>query len=291
MPIIFMLKKQIIKWLLPRLLAKKCPKTISSIGLNANRFNCFYVYLGSETRRRIYVVDGFDTKKNELKTFTLDKVKNTFSIKKTITLEKACNYNLEVAHRYKSYEINHTNIYKLAFYHITKFYKLSIFRREKNQSRFNKKNLIIKDSAKLLRFMLERQLSKVPNFRDHLTDSGISLSFADLEVKGVDIYTLMDELQTERWLEHPDSDKEKTRLKMHLESLILSGDLETKTDGIEKYIVQAQALRTLEQYEDSDRRHKEVVFLQKIIAIFTGIIALVALVQFILIIIDWLANS
>ena len=142
------LEKQIIKWLLPKLLKKKRPKQVPRSGYAGKRVNCFYIYLGTEgDEKSTYLVTGYDPEKEEFKVLARDK-KNLFTVEETISLDDFLNYLLRVTHFYGLYDLRYTNIYDLAFNQITKYaqlkVKLYIFWDAIAQWWFNKKSLKLK---------------------------------------------------------------------------------------------------------------------------------------------------
>jgi len=128
--------------------------------------------------------------------------------------------------------------------------------------------LVRKDSIELLKFMLNNQLDQQdPQLRSSVSNS----------TKGIGLYDLMTKMHTPRWLDHPNSARQKQKLEMHLKSLVRSENLEW--DNKHQYIVTEKALQTIEKYEEDERRHKDIVRVQVIIASLTAIIALITLFQ------------
>ncbi len=94
-----MLKKWVIKWLLPKLLEKKSPQSIPRSGDEGKLVNCFTIYLAAEWKKPTYLVAGFDPEKDELNVLALDE-NETFAIEEVISLDEALKYVLRVNHYY-----------------------------------------------------------------------------------------------------------------------------------------------------------------------------------------------
>jgi hypothetical protein len=266
-----MIKKLLLKWLLPKLLAKKSPQRIPRSGKAGESMDCYSIYLGNEAGRPVYMVDSYNQTTEQLTVFSLNE-NNTYAIQETLSLDDALRHGLSVYHYYGLYELHYTHIYYLTLNILTKYneirVRLHIAWDKIIQSLFNKKKkLYTKDSIELLRFMLERQLKGA---------TSLSNSWGGSEVQGIRVFSLMTELHTHRWINHPNSASEKARLQLHLDSLATSGELKKDSD---QYFVQGKALKTLEQHEENDRRHKDATRIQRGILLLTFIIALAGAVQ------------
>ena len=132
-----------------------------------------------------------------------------------------------------------------------------------------------KDSIKLLKFMLERQLKASIVTQDMLEDPKTFIEDTPGENSAVDISTLMAALGYDRQINESEYDLEYQRLEFDLKRLIDSGDLVLARDDCkEVYIVQNQAAATIERYELDEQRHKKAMLAQWIIASCTLIIAI-----------------
>lgn len=85
----------------------------------------------------------------------------------------------------------------------------------------------------------------------------------------VDLYSI-------KWVLHPYGDAQHKKVKFYLDSLVPSGEL----DEIDyKYSVAGDALRTIEEYEEEERKHTETVKMQRRMFWLTLVIALLTFVQ------------
>lgn len=277
-----MLKQRILKWIIPKLLIKKSPHRIPRSGKAGESMDCYAIYICGQDKNPLHLVEDINKTNGELSTFTLDQ-NDTFSVRGTLDINELSPDSLSVIHYYNLYDLNYTNIYDLAFKFIFKVdvikVKFKIFWNYLSQSRFNKKNLVTKKTIELLEFIVDHQLNGNISRSD---------SYRAQQIEGTNHIFLMTELYSLRWVSHPHSNNQMKKLMLYLDSLTESGDLQRR-DG--KYFVTGKALKTLEQYEENERRHKDAVGIQKKIFWLTMIIAFAAIIEAKLIdlppILDW----
>jgi hypothetical protein len=77
---------------------------------------------------------------------------------------------------------------------------------------------------------------------------------------GIGIISLISKIYSTRLFLHPDWETQKKKIKLYLDSLIKSGELQFVND---EYVVTGEAIRTIEKYEEEERRHSEAVKLQR----------------------------
>jgi len=94
--------------------------------------------------------------------------------------------------------------------------------------------------------------------------------------KGIRSLDLMTKLYSIKWILHPEGDQQQEKLELYLDSLVKSEDLELINN---EYVVTGNAIRTIEKFEEEERRHVESVKMQKKMFWLTFIIALLALIQ------------
>jgi len=262
-------KEHLVNWLLPRLMARKSPRSIPRSGKAGEAVYCFTIYLGNDGEKPTYLVDDYNPDDKQLKVLALDS-NDRFAVEESITLSEALQYTARVTHYYGLYELHYVNLYDLLFNYITKYdiFKVSLrmLWNAIDQSRFNKKDLVTKDTIDLLRFLVSNQL-KTENERPN---------FWNTSSEGIDIFSLMTALYSLRWVSHPHSNHQMRKLELYLDSLVKEGDL---TRDNRKYYVTGKALKTLEGYEENERRHKDALGTQRKIFWLTIIIAFTALIQ------------
>jgi hypothetical protein len=264
-----MFKDDILNWLLPKLIAKKSPRIIPRSGEEAKSVDCFTIYLGNDGKKPTYLVDDYNSCNRELKVLALD-ANGTFAVEETINLSEALKHTVRVSHYYGLYDLHYINLYDLLFNHITRYDELKVNLHRLwdviTQSRFNKKELVTKDTIELLNFLVSNQLKEGVERPNSWNTSN----------EGIDVFSLMTELYSLRWVSHPHSNYQMKKLELYLDSLVKAGDLR---ENNRKFYVTGKALRTLEGYEENERRHKDAVGTQRKIFWLTIIIAFTALIQ------------
>jgi len=265
-----MLKQRILRWLLPRLLARKSPSRIPRSGEEGKKVNCYTTCIVSDNGDWLYLVDKFDKEKNELHVLALD-YKKTFAVPESYSINHFSPEKFHFIHYYGLYELHYKSVYDLAFNFISKYdvatVHIRIFWDIISQSRFNKKILVTKTTRELLQFLVEKQLNY------DVKNSENSFNFSR---KAIDEFSLMTELYSMRWVSHPKSSQERMKLELYLDSLVQSGNLQKNNHD---YFVTGKALQTLEEYEENERRHQDAVKIQKGILWLTFVIALATMVE------------
>lgn len=250
-----MLENYFYRWLIPKLLIKKCEQRIPRSGREGEKVNCFSVMLDSKGSP-FFVLREF---KDEI----LDGLKwdgNHFKDKLSINLNDISKYDFRVTHFYGLDTINYDNIYIIAWNYFSrvKYVKIKIYRilSSLNQYIFNKKKLITKTRMDLLQFMFDLYL--------------------DLGQPSTDVIDLMTKLYSIRWVYHPSKDDQMMKLKIYLESLVESGDV--KRENL-NYSITGKAITTLESFEKEEQRHIARVKLQRRLVWLTLILVLIGLIQ------------
>ena len=87
---------------------------------------------------------------------------------------------------------------------------------------------------------------------------------------------LMNQIYGDRWARHPDNGQVHGYYRLLLESLVDSGDLTMENHA---YHLNPRALSTLAQFEEDNRKHRDLVNLQRIIAGLTFALVVVGLIQ------------
>lgn len=121
---------------------------------------------------------------------------------------------------------------------------------------FNRKPLTRSGRLQLLKEIMERSLSE-PNYR-------------------VDQFSYFAEKFGARTIDHPDSAQERKYLRYILDSLVESGDLKMVS---QQYEMTACAFLTISIAEEENRRHRDGVRIQIILAVLTGCLVIVGFVQ------------
>ena len=250
-----MIKKLLFKWLLPKALKLCCESTIPRSGEEGARVNCYSVSIENSGSPYFLINKYGNNKLSGLRWSG-----RAYEIEDEISDDELLKKQIRIRHYYGLSTIEFDSIYDFFFNYFAKtvYVKIHIQRiKEKYlQNSFNKKKLITKQRIDLLRFMLDDQLDRTHN--------------------GIDTIDLMTKIHTLRWVLHPSRDYEARKVELYLDSLVATGDLEKINS---EYVVQGQALSTIEKYEEEERRHSEAVILQKKMVSLTIILAFLALVQ------------
>lgn len=178
----------------------------------------------------------------------------------TLEISDLYNGELKIIHHYGLSTITFNNIYDITWHYITKwiYIKINFYRyiNSINQFFFNKRKFVTKKRMELLQFMIDDQLDRTHN--------------------GISLLDLMTKLYSINWVSHPSGDDEEIKLEFYLESLVESGDL-VKINY--EYVVKANALSTIEKYEEDERRHTEAVKHQRNLTWLTLVLAIMTAIQ------------
>jgi hypothetical protein len=249
------LKRLILIWLLKPLLEKKCPPDISMFGEEAEKRNCYYIFLLSNGERNV-VIEGIDSYGISGKQYDV----NSFVKDTHITFESFNAIDIEIVHHYRVSRVSYKGIFDFFIYGKTRIQYLMIYVHILSYkcSRFiyNRKRLVTIQRLEILKALVD----------NHIEESG----------KGIDLIEIMTKLYSIRWVEHPDSDSQENKLSLYLDSLVDSGEL-TK-DRVD-YFVTPKAILTLEKYEEDERRHRNQIRLQIMMVILTALLAIMAMIQ------------
>lgn len=247
------------KYLLKELSRKPCPEIVPRSGEKSKSINCYVTYINSENKPYLLVKDIINErlyckKWNSIEQKFLDEDGLDF------LLEELDEGQINITHFYGSNTIIFDGLKDFTINYFTKWIYLKInmstFIKSIDQYFFNKRKIITEDRLSLLDNMLNIQLDKYQS--------------------GISFIGLMTELYSFKWLNHPNKDFEKRKLKLYLESLIESGDLKYTND---KYLVTGKAISTLEAYEKFEEKHVSGIKHQRKILLLTIIIAIATLLQ------------
>ena len=117
----FSLRKNVLRWLLPRLLSKKCCKRIPRVGEEARLVDCYVIHLRNVDGELLYLVSGVDAEKNELYVNSLNPEDKTFSVPETIPLSSILTRKTTVNHYYKGLSVHYSSICDLFVKYVTKY--------------------------------------------------------------------------------------------------------------------------------------------------------------------------
>jgi hypothetical protein len=248
-------RRLLYRWLLPRLIAKRCEDLIHRSGAKAEAVNCYVVAI-DRAKTPYFLATAID---GDVLT-GLRWNGRSYADDASISMSDAESGTLRVTHYYGLATIPYESVYGLAWNYVTRLVYLRIRVRRYIESTyqyvFNKKKVVTKNRMDLLQLMMDDQLDR--------THDGI----ASLD--------LMIKLYSMRMLLHPSFDLQHKKLVLYLDSLVSSGELKEVND---QYIVTGKALATIERLEEEERRHGEAVKVQRGLLCLTFILAIAGIVQ------------
>lgn len=165
-------------------------------------------------------------------------------------------FTFRISHYYRGFEIYYFSPWRFLMHHYTYFAWFILWRDRIAQAFFNRKRLVRKDRMDALRYIYEQTL------RDRT-----------FQTSGFD---LMTKLYTKRWIRHPRQQEMHSYYNLLLDALCEDGDIKR---GQYSYTLEPRALRTLSEFEEDERRHRDNKRHQTILAILTAALILVGLPQ------------
>lgn len=120
---------------------------------------------------------------------------------------------------------------------------------------YNRRRIVLVQRLELLTFMIEQAAEG-------------KTSFSSLD--------LMTDMHTIRWITHPNGESIRDRLELYLDSLVDTGELK-KTNT--EYRLTGHALSLVEERSEQERKHKQGIRIQWLIALLAFVTALLTIVQ------------
>ena len=170
-------------------------------------------------------------------------------------MDDVLDLNIQIVHYYGLWDVKWYSIWQFLFDYFTRLSYIKIFISKIDQHFFNKTKLITKRRMELLQYLVD--------------------NFA-YENKPIDAYKLMTALYSVKWYSHPKNTEQQGKIEFYLESLVESGEINKINN---KLYLNAKSLRTIEEYEEEERRHTENVKIQRGMLWITLAVFLLALVQ------------
>ncbi|MDP2030486.1 MAG: hypothetical protein Q8K12_12675 [Thiobacillus sp.] len=154
------------------------------------------------------------------------------------------------------YEFKYHSALQLLIHEFLLLPRFDIWRDKLTQYFFNKQRLVRKERINVLRLILEATVRE-----RRFTISSVSLA---------------SRLYSNRWVFHPDKDEMLSYCTLLLDSLASSGDI---VDERGSYRFAPQALSTLAQYEEDERKHRDMIRQQSALKWLTVALVVVGLIQ------------
>jgi hypothetical protein len=141
-----------------------------------------------------------------------------------------------IEHYFRGWQFNYRSALAFIVAYALRWHRVKILKDRLLQDIYNRRTLIRAERMELLRYLVE-------------------LTVADRRAE-FDPLTLGIKLHSTRWFYHPQRDEHRAHLKLIMESLVSTSDLTAK-DG--RYAVAPQALATLAEFEQEERRHSDSI--------------------------------
>lgn len=239
---------------LSRVLRRACPYTIPRSGAEGEGVNCFVTTLDAGEKPPFVVLHlGGD----ELQCLAWDG--QSYGSERRVPLRNVELSKFQITHFYGLSDVQYSGLLDFILNRVTAwpYIKIHIVRVVNRIDRyfFNKKKLITKQRMDLLKILIQRHLDGQSEF---------------------DPISLMTDLYSLRWVEHPDRDSLQHKLEFYLDSMVETGELRKITY---KYQVTGKALHAIEEYEEQERKHTENVKMQRMMLWLTLAIAAFTAVQ------------
>lgn len=249
-----LLKIKLSRYYLSLALKNQCGSRISRSGKEGELVNCFSVVIDKVDQPYLFVLELINDELICLEWNGQSYEKNTI-----LALDSIPFSQLQITHYYGLSTIRYFGILNFIVGMLTlwPYIKIRFVNTLGNfdQYIFNKKKFITKQRIDLLRFLV----SQVNDGHDSFN-----------------AYDLMFQLYTIKWILHPNHNSELKKLEFYLRSLCDTGELRTINH---EYILTGHALRTIEEYEEQERKHTENVKMQWRMFWLTLVIACLTLVQ------------
>lgn len=233
------IERKLYRIFLPRIASNICEYTIPRSGEAGRLVNCFSAQIDQNNAPHL-LVTGISTSNIVCLQWDGDR----YAIPAVMAIDELDSNQFVVTHYYGYAEINYRGILDLAIGLTFKWpyikLRASSSINAADQYFFNKKKLLTKQRMDLLSFLLRKKLNGQ---------------------EGYNLIHMLVDLYGEKWLWHPEKQSSKDRLRFYLESLVATGEVR-KTDVL-NYEATPLAIRTLEEYEEQERKHTENVKLQR----------------------------
>jgi len=234
-------------------LARKAPDRIPLMGDAIAKRDYFTIHLSSDLQRRQFYISGIDGQ--SLQGFWFNEPTGA-GFEASIPLRFLSFFSIDITHYYKELEITHHSVvlFRLDQFALKPLRTL-IFQRIA-QGIFNRRILVRFDRIRILRHVYENTIAD-PSY---VTSS----------------FQILREFYGERSAAHPESRSIRRYYEFVLDSLVETSDLQANQNG---YQLLAKAIATLSDFEEDERRHRDQVRNQKILAILTTALVVVGLIQ------------
>lgn len=232
-------QQHLCRYYLPKALRRPCPDRVPRTGDDGKAVNCFSVAFDRDNEPYLWV-ESFVGSHITCKEWDGE----SYSQERIVALADLPAKDLSVVHYYGLATVKYTGVtdfvaglcFKKEYLKIHAYWTISWF----DQYFFNKKKLVTRQRMGLVRFLWEQKL----NGRDE-----------------VDAFHLMGKLYGLKWILHPEGQDQKQKVHAFLDSLADTGELIKTNEG--KFRITGYALKSVEEYEEQERRHTDNVKIQR----------------------------
>lgn len=224
-------------YVLRKVTSRTCPATISRGTAESTKLNCFYAWVLKDEEHDFVILQVVGGKAHGLRYSD-----NRSSMEVCVPLSEIVPGSVRITHIYGNDQVEYTGVWSAICGLLTGWPYVYIHTRRiwhtVAQWAFNRRSLPARRRLELLREVIV---------------------FAETTSEGVNSLALMSARHGDRWAAHPGWWSHHSRLDEQLELLTEAGDLQKWGSG---YRPTGQGLRTLDDADEADRKHRENVRVQ-----------------------------
>jgi hypothetical protein len=245
---------RLLSYVLRKVTSRACPVAISRGTAESAKLNCFYAWVLKDGEHDFVVLQVVGGEAHGLR-YSDDRS----AVDVRVALSEINPESLQITHIYGNDEVRYVGVWSVirglntgwpyVYIHARRIWNAVA------QWAFNRRSLPARRRLELLREVI---------------------ALAETSSEGVDSLTLMSARHGHRWAGHPSWWSHHSQLEDRLELLTEAGDLRKWTSG---YRPTGQGLRTLDDADEADRKHRENVRVQWGLVILAVASALMAAVQ------------
>ncbi|WP_447556442.1 hypothetical protein [Vreelandella sp. EE22] len=234
------------------ILKKNCPPRVKLDG----KEDCYSCYINNDDGTKYLLVESIENDNLFCKEWS--KENSRYTTEKLINIDETSYKNYQITHSYKGMIFIYNSL--------EGFTKLNLLRKKLKthtnaiyrsfmQHLFNKRALLVEERIVVLKTLVDMHLKGLSE--QHMAKTMLPIDY-------------LNNKNSSYFIRHPDFQHASTRVRLIMESLVDSNDLLKKESG---YIVSSKALKTLADYDEEERRHKNIIRGQFLISLLTLVIA------------------
>lgn len=227
--------KLAVLWALNR---KQCPDLIPRSGSSAKKVDCYSVRFDSKSLKPYALVTDIRNKKIAIRLWNGRKFDNDYKC----TLADLSGFTIKVIHYNSLHTIEYTGWASLILRGLSGYDRLKILGinliKSVSQHYFNKTNDLSIQNIKLMNVLLDLHFNN----------------------KEINIYSVSDSIYTSKWFYHPNREKYRRKIDLHLDSLVEIGAI--NRDGM-NYSVNGKLINLVTSYEREGDKHNDNITIQR----------------------------